>query len=62
MCITGWSANPPFPIPIPPYPTSQSCLKAWGGQDANIPAAQEALIVRSKANSEAARGVYGTLA
>lgn len=37
----------------------QSCLKSWGGKDANIPAAQETLLVRAKANSEAARGIYG---
>jgi fructose-bisphosphate aldolase class I len=37
----------------------QSCLKAWGGKDENIPAAQETLMVRAKANSEAATGVYG---
>ena len=37
----------------------QSCLKAWGGQDANMPAAQKALLERAKANSEANLGKYG---
>jgi len=36
----------------------QSCLKAWQGKDENIPAAQETLLVRAKANSEASKGVY----
>ena len=33
-------------------------LKVWGGKDENIPAAQKALLVRAKANSEAAVGKY----
>ena len=37
----------------------QSCLKAWRGEDANIPAAQAVLLVRAKANSEANLGTYG---
>eukprot|EP00607_Mallomonas_marina_P010658 CAMPEP_0182421634 /NCGR_PEP_ID=MMETSP1167-20130531/7046_1 /TAXON_ID=2988 /ORGANISM="Mallomonas Sp, Strain CCMP3275" /LENGTH=359 /DNA_ID=CAMNT_0024598933 /DNA_START=77 /DNA_END=1156 /DNA_ORIENTATION=- len=36
----------------------QSVLKSWKGVDANVPAAQATLMVRAKANSEAARGVY----
>lgn len=36
----------------------QSTLKAWKGDDANVKAAQEALIVRAKANSEAQLGKY----
>ena len=36
----------------------QSCLKAWCGKDANIPAAQKALLERAKANSEANLGKY----
>lgn len=36
----------------------QSCLKAWQGLDENIPAAQQALLVRAHANSLAARGQY----
>lgn len=35
-----------------------SCLKAWGGDPKNVPAAQEALITRAKANSEASVGKY----
>jgi len=37
----------------------QSCLKAWRGQDSNVKDAQNALLVRAKANSEACRGIYG---
>lgn len=37
----------------------QSVLKAWKGVDANVPAAQEALLVRAKANSLANLGKYG---
>jgi fructose-bisphosphate aldolase class I len=36
----------------------QSCLKAWLGKDENVAAAQEALIFRARANSQAARGTY----
>lgn len=36
----------------------QSCLKAWKGVDANIPAAQEALLGRAQANSLANLGKY----
>mmetsp|Transcript_5202 Transcript_5202/g.11523 ORF Transcript_5202/g.11523 Transcript_5202/m.11523 type:complete len:306 (-) Transcript_5202:54-971(-) len=37
----------------------QSCLQAWKGQAENVPAAQEELTKRAKANSEAQQGVYG---
>jgi len=37
----------------------QSCLRAWGGKDENIPAAQQELLNRAKANSEANLGKYG---
>jgi len=37
----------------------QSCLKAWLGQDANIPAAQAVLLKRAEANSQANLGKYG---
>lgn len=37
----------------------QSVLQAWQGKDENIGAAQEALMVRAKANSDANKGVYG---
>ena len=37
----------------------QSCLKAWSGLDANVEAAQQALLVRAQANSLAAQGQYG---
>ncbi|KAJ3364765.1 hypothetical protein GGF31_008911 [Allomyces arbusculus] len=33
-------------------------LKVWGGKAENVKAAQDALLVRAKANSEAARGIY----
>jgi fructose-bisphosphate aldolase class I len=36
----------------------QSCLKAWRGLDANIPAAQEVLLKRAEANSLANLGKY----
>ena len=36
----------------------QSCLKAWKGLDANIPAAQAVLLERAKANSLACQGIY----
>ena len=36
----------------------QSVLAAWKGEDANIAAAQEQLMIRAKANSEAQRGIY----
>merc|ERR1719387_1491221 len=37
----------------------QSVLKAWQGKDENIKAGQAALMVRAKANSDAAKGIYG---
>ena len=36
----------------------QSCLKAWRGQDNNVKDAQNALLIRAKANSDAAQGKY----
>jgi fructose-bisphosphate aldolase class I len=36
----------------------QSVLQAWAGKDENIPAAQEQLFVRAKANSDAQQGKY----
>jgi len=36
----------------------KSVLAAWKGDSANIAAAQEQLMIRSKANSEAQRGIY----
>eukprot|EP01118_Nematostelium_gracile_P009492 TRINITY_DN3208_c0_g1_i1.p1 TRINITY_DN3208_c0_g1~~TRINITY_DN3208_c0_g1_i1.p1 ORF type:complete len:357 (-),score=131.37 TRINITY_DN3208_c0_g1_i1:47-1117(-) len=36
-----------------------SCLDAWKGQKANVKAAQDAFLVRAKANSEAQWGKYG---
>jgi fructose-bisphosphate aldolase class I len=36
----------------------QSCLKAWLGKDENVSAAQEALLVRARANSLANLGKY----
>ena len=36
-----------------------SAIKAWGGNDANIKAGQEAFLKRAKANSEAQLGKYG---
>lgn len=35
-----------------------SCLKAWVGKAENVKAAQEALLTRAKANSEASVGKY----
>ena len=36
----------------------QSCLKAWMGIDANIPAAQAVLLARARANGLASMGKY----
>lgn len=36
----------------------QSCLKAWLGKPENTKAAQDALLERAKANSEATEGKY----
>lgn len=36
-----------------------SVLQSWKGKDENVKAAQEQLLIRAKANGEAARGVYG---
>jgi fructose-bisphosphate aldolase class I len=36
----------------------QTCLKVWQGKEENVKAAQEALLVRCKANSEATLGKY----
>ena len=36
----------------------QSVLKAWAGKPENVPAAQEQLMIRAKANSEACLGKY----
>ncbi|KAI5435336.1 hypothetical protein KIW84_021950 [Lathyrus oleraceus] len=36
----------------------QSTLKAWGGKTENVKAAQDALLTRAKANSEATLGTY----
>ena len=35
-----------------------SCQKAWGGKEENVKAAQQVLITRAKANSEASLGKY----
>ncbi len=34
----------------------QSCLKAWAGKPENVPALQEQLMIRAKANHDAALG------
>jgi fructose-bisphosphate aldolase class I len=36
----------------------KTCIVTWLGQTANVPAAQAALLARSKANSDATRGSY----
>jgi fructose-bisphosphate aldolase, class I len=36
----------------------QSCLKTWLGKPENVPAAQEALLARARANSQANLGTY----
>jgi fructose-bisphosphate aldolase class I len=36
----------------------QSVLRAWGGKDENVAAAQEQLMIRARANSEAQQGKY----
>jgi len=35
-----------------------TCIKTWNGSDDNLKAAQDALIVRAKANSEATKGAF----
>lgn len=35
-----------------------TCLKTWGGRPENVKAAQEALLIRAKANSLAQLGKY----
>lgn len=35
-----------------------TCVKTWGGKDENVKAAQDALLVRAKANGEASVGKY----
>jgi fructose-bisphosphate aldolase class I len=55
-------------LPLGPRPWSlsfsygralqQSCLTAWGGQPANVPAAQAAFIARARANGLAQLGQY----
>jgi len=35
-----------------------TCVTTWAGKDENIKAAQDALILRAKANSEATLGKY----
>merc|ERR1712070_199327 len=36
----------------------KTCIATWLGQEANVPAAQAALLARSKANSDATKGAY----
>ena len=36
----------------------KTCIVTWMGKDANVPAAQAALLARAKANSEATKGTY----
>ena len=36
----------------------KTCIVTWMGKDENVPAAQAALLARSKANSEATFGTY----
>lgn len=36
----------------------KTCIVSWMGKTENIPAAQAALLARSKANSEATKGIY----
>merc|ERR1712190_478970 len=36
----------------------KTCIVKWMGKDANVPTAQEALLARAKANSEATQGKY----
>lgn len=45
--------NPPHPAP-----KQNSVLKTWKGEEANYAAAQQALLKRAKANSEAQLGKY----
>jgi fructose-bisphosphate aldolase, class I len=37
----------------------QTVLKTWKGEAANVKAAQDALMLRAKANSDASKGIYG---
>ena len=36
----------------------KTCIVTWMGKDENVKAAQAALLARSKANFEAAKGIY----
>ncbi len=36
----------------------KTCIVTWMGLEANVPAAQAALLARARANSEASRGIY----
>jgi len=58
--------NLPFPSPNPwalsfsyGRALQASCLDAWLGKDENLKKAQDAFLVRAKANSEAQLGLYG---
>ena len=51
--------NPPWKLSFSFGRALQAApLKTWGGQAENLPAAQEVLFARAKANSEATRGTY----
>ena len=39
-------------------PLQNTVLKTWQGKAENVPKAQEALLIRAKANSDAQKGVY----
>ena len=52
--------NPPWKLSFSFGRALQAApLKTWGGQAENLPAAQEVLLARAKANSEATLGTYG---
>ena len=51
--------NPPWKLSFSFGRALQAApLKTWGGQAENLPAAQEVLFARAKANSEATLGTY----
>ena len=45
-------------ISTPSIPPQNSVLKTWQGKQENVAAAQQALLTRAKANSDAQQGKY----
>ncbi len=55
------ASNPDLPWPLSfsyGRALQAPCIKAWGGEAANVEAAQKALLHREKCNSLACKGEY----